>query len=577
MPSSSLRFSKALELHFKNTKPAAPKVCTLYSIESLYNNVDPYWVEHIRTIRFKEDGTEVRQVLYRPTIVNEIVDKISTQLGTRAIDGVFVTGPQGIGKSFSLVNTVIKLESTGKYLVTFFPDSDEWRHAGDVVKDIANSIGIQDITLFPEMNKKWKGEEAEIDFENLIDVISTCLANMNPPKQWVFVFDQINKLFLREKKSSISELTFPSSLITRVMKKGRVISVISASANDEVANVGQHEKFLRYSHCIRMSRDELKLAFEDCLKANNDPEGLLSDTERLTNGVPLYASKFLGKTCAGNEAKFLYSQIGEIIQEWTNLHEKVFPKSAVKWEQISYNMITAYFDLQYKAYSQYDRKHFVVTEDKGKTKISPLFPVVFDAIREHFWSILVHYLDQHTTEIVVICNMEETTGDVLGRLFEFLVIKRSLVNKSTLYLEEGEAITIPNILERFDGKALPDVSSDSVTYVPNRQNFPAIDFLWKVKERIIGVQVHTSTHKDVGAKFEKMCKEAGWIEKKTKEPPNNLYLLYLCHDASVKRKVDVDFSRETPNKMVKVFAKTVDEIEGLNKNPVWWWFTRHKG
>jgi hypothetical protein len=61
-------------------------------------------------------------------------------------------------------------------------------------------------------------------------------------------------------------------------------------------------------------------------------------------------------------------------------------------------------------------------------------------------------------------------------LFEFLVIKKSLAKKSTLYLEEGEAVTIPNILERFDGITLPEASSDSVTYVPIKQNFPAIYF-----------------------------------------------------------------------------------------------------
>jgi hypothetical protein len=67
-----------------------------------------------------------------------------------------------------------------------------------VVRAIAESVSIQDSEIIPEMKKKWIGEAAQIDFENLIDVIAMSLANMNPSKQWVFVFDQINTIFVRE-------------------------------------------------------------------------------------------------------------------------------------------------------------------------------------------------------------------------------------------------------------------------------------------------------------------------------------------------------------------------------------------
>jgi hypothetical protein len=37
-----------------------------------------------------------------------------------------VKGTEGMGKSHTLVNTVLKLQSTGEYLVTFIPDCERW-------------------------------------------------------------------------------------------------------------------------------------------------------------------------------------------------------------------------------------------------------------------------------------------------------------------------------------------------------------------------------------------------------------------------------------------------------------------
>jgi hypothetical protein len=62
-----------------------------------------------------------------------------------------------------------------------------------------------------------------------------------------------------------------------------------------------------------------------------------------------------------------------------------------------------------------------------------------------------------------------------------------------------------------------------------------------------------------------MCIAAGLTEKY----PNNIYLLYLCQDISMKRK-GRDFAQPTRKKRVKVFARTVDEIDGLNANK--WWY-----
>jgi hypothetical protein len=132
----------------------------------------PYWHSHLRGSRLAEQGM-VLPVLYHPKIVKQMLVKIRCHLQGQIPEGVLVTGPQGIGKSCSLINTVIQLESTGNYLVTFLPD---WRKTFNVVKAIADSIGIRDTTLIPEMNSDWSRCTAENNFEKLVDAITNCLA-----------------------------------------------------------------------------------------------------------------------------------------------------------------------------------------------------------------------------------------------------------------------------------------------------------------------------------------------------------------------------------------------------------------
>jgi uncharacterized membrane protein len=161
----------------------------LYEIIDAYRGFAPHWQSQLRSERFGQpDGTDVVPLLYRPDIVHDIHQKIGSILKGKTMKGLLITGPQGIGKSFSLVNTVIHLESTGDYLVTFLPDGDVWQHVVDLVDAIAFSIGTNRHAI-PEMNKAWISEsESFIDLSALIDVITNFLAHMSQPKHWVFVF-----------------------------------------------------------------------------------------------------------------------------------------------------------------------------------------------------------------------------------------------------------------------------------------------------------------------------------------------------------------------------------------------------
>lgn len=70
------------------------------------------------------EGSSEKGILYRPVIVDELVVKVERVLNKDRRSGIMIKGPEGIGKSHSLVNLVRKLQygSNGKYLVTFIQD-----------------------------------------------------------------------------------------------------------------------------------------------------------------------------------------------------------------------------------------------------------------------------------------------------------------------------------------------------------------------------------------------------------------------------------------------------------------------
>jgi hypothetical protein len=96
-------------------------------------------------------------------------------------------------------------------------------------------------------------------------------------------------------------------------------------------------------------------------------------------------------------------------------------------------------------------------------------------------------MDKNVAILVKICKDSETTGDVRGRLFELLVIKSFVLYTASIKLEKTLSLPIP--------QEMPETSNRSAIYVPRSQKFH--DFLWKIETYIIGVQVHTSKHKDV--------------------------------------------------------------------------------
>jgi hypothetical protein len=221
--------------------------------------------------------------------------------------------------------------------------------------------------------------------EELIDAISNCPAEMNPPKQWVFVFDQINTLFTKGnlRVTDIPVLSFPFNTIRTVMRQGWVISVISASANNDAPIAGKLDGFVEYNHSMTMTTEELLLGFTALVDDNGCPnEDLLETTISLTNGVPLYASLFLGERYKCNEENFCSSEIGLIQNAWKDLLENA---SLANTKEICDNAIAAYCAQPSPKYSLYDKNYFYSEYDTNEMMIYPLVPIVTKAIRYKFW------------------------------------------------------------------------------------------------------------------------------------------------------------------------------------------------
>jgi Cdc6-like AAA superfamily ATPase len=240
----------AIGNHFEKYSIATPAEAThIYKISEEFT-ISPqiekiYWKEDVRSDRF--DDTKRKGILYRPEITDKICNEVIQLLDNESSRGLMIKGPHGIGKSHSIVNVVRKLVSSGDFLVTFIPDCAKWKNAQYLVNAICASFGAKYDTLGLTFFKQSK-ETYDQGLPDLIDAISKSLEKLG--KRWVFVFDQINRLFVTNKDTQDS-----------VIRAGQIISVISASANNEVAYKDNHPSFVEHIHKASMSNEELRMVY----------------------------------------------------------------------------------------------------------------------------------------------------------------------------------------------------------------------------------------------------------------------------------------------------------------------------
>ena len=248
--------------------PSVPTLTPNDPTLSAFSPTDSYWIENVQRVRF--DDCESRGILYRPKIVKEMMKVVEDAFKKKRGTGIMIKGPHGIGKSHSLVNLVRNLQynSSCKYLVTFIPDCQQWKDVNDLYTAICRSFG----TSFSALSWKVGSDKDEkiSDLNTFVNAIDLILQRMN--KKWVLVFDQISRLFARpelKKSGDLGTLPFPFSIINGIMKGNRIVSIISASANNEFAYRESHRGFVEYNHPCTMNLAEIKLAFEEVAKRSD--------------------------------------------------------------------------------------------------------------------------------------------------------------------------------------------------------------------------------------------------------------------------------------------------------------------
>ena len=402
---SSVAIRKAVSSFFLRNNIQCPENTEKYIVREAFGTL-PYWAPHVRGSRFED--TIGNGILYRPEIVNAVCNEISQALTSEVRRGVMMKGPQGVGKSHSLVNTVLKLQSTSSYLVTFIPDCAWWNTASNLVSMICASFDSDPESLGFNL---WEEVLPEA-LEKFIDVIDDELAALG--KQWVFVFDQINKLFVKPMNRNAMDaagLAFPFYYIKDVLKPKRITSVISASANNELAYKESHEGFQEYIHRTGMTVNELCLAFGSINETN---AGQVMDT---TGGVPLYSR--------------MYAEDPDNFQEEINssvLHslDRLRELKLHDWRQIQESILSSIFGTKCGA-EKYDKKFLVLevsVADRTHKQYSPLFPAVLAAYRKHLWPEIMQYVDDKELHLLEVCRSPDTTNDTRGRIFEHIVIRR---------------------------------------------------------------------------------------------------------------------------------------------------------
>jgi hypothetical protein len=372
-------------------------------------------------------------------------------------------------------------------------------------------------------------------FNNVVDAIANSLAAKG--KYWVFVYDQINKLFPKTGQSSISGFQFPYSMISKIRKPRRVISILSASANNELAD--NHESFLEYQHPVNMTSDELVKVF--------GARDTKSNAQEFAGGHPYYVRNYLEL----GEKKFLDGIYTDVAQSAGRLQRD----QPFHWASVLEAIVLCVLK-QVRAETFLHDKKFLVPELVGTNYLFiPICPAVLAAYRRYFWDDVMETVAKNEALYLGVCAARGTGNDTRGRLFEALVIQR--IKSRGLRLtgkwgsdEEQDDQIHEGSFSHFQGSMLPELPYvvENTLYIPDSSNFPAIDFFFRTSSTLVAFQVHVSKHKDVGNRLLGMCRVAGWFEKK-------VVLIYLSPTAKAAEYTE-RYTRETKITCMTVNTKT---------------------
>jgi hypothetical protein len=495
---------KALEKKLtRSTIPSVGQEC-MYKIEDMFKGPFGSWQRKMQPEGF--EFSIPNGILYRPAITEELFDKVKAALEKPVEKGVLVQGPHGIGKSHSLVNLVLKLQSTGKYLVTFVPDCDQWGTVTFLFELICDSLGITPHEIgFPDITID-TGPLSRFHLELVIKAVSSELAKQK--KQWVFVFDQINKVFDKDghHADNMSQLRFPFIMIKNVLERGFITTVISASANNEITN-NHADYFDAYIHTMEMTESELLQVF--------GPDIDLDDIKATAGGNPYYVRKYLnGRRGYLNELNYNVNlAMHNLRQGWA-------------WHITLEAIVRCLFQRPIDTVLGYDMKYLVVKEENSTRRYLPVSPAVLGAYRLCLWGEILAYVADNEAMLLRVCADTSTTNDTRGRIFEHLVYQR-IKARGLTFTWNNETVSIgPNDISTFMGHHLPSLESVHHTSakIPDSPDFPAVDFFVRRGNTLVGFQCHVSGGRDrVASTFLKKCLSAGWLGGEI----NEVGLIYL--------------------------------------------------
>jgi hypothetical protein len=495
--------------------------------------------------------------------VSDLLGKVNEAISMGVYSGVVVKGPQGIGKSHSLVNLVLTLQAGANCLVTFVPDCDMWEEdAAFLLQMICASFGTTPKGIAAPEIVPGQKDYFPRQIYTVVDAIATSLATKN--KAWVLIFDQVNKLFPRTGKSSISALPFPYSMISQIRRPQRVISILSASANNQFANT--HESYIEYVHPVHMDDDELVTVF--------GPVAITEEVQRFAGNLPHCVGLFIKE----KEENFLKRVDREIALSAEGI-QKEYP---TRWAGVLEAIVLCVLKQGREKEFPYDKK-FLLPEsaiDSRLVNFSPLFPAVLSSYRSRYWDDVMTHVEQREAAYLDVCVQAEVDNGTRGRLFEAIVLLRIRTHGLSFSGQWGGAHEEIQInggeFKWFSGSKLPtfaDMSGrEGTVYIPESPSFPAIDFFAHKGNTLIAFQVHISKHVDVANTFSGLCRDAKWSQF------NKIVLIYLSPNLKTQKHVQhliregihsSSGTRSTSGVTIHLDSKTCAEFPNVLDNLVW--------
>jgi hypothetical protein len=437
----------AVDFHFARiaNEIHLPLPGSVYAIDDAFGTLATYWKDKVRAARFtpteppptprghgREDDAWMDpnappapkgdranlanhrlHVLYRANPTDDLFERVEESfISWRR---TMVTGPPGIGKSHSIVNLVLKLQASGKYLVTFIPDCSQWHTVDFLLLAICGSLGIDPgpngIGLHaPPLGASWEAWHVDLVMRAITEELDV------NKKKWIFVFDEVTNLFRWDPNSNWSSfkiryLPYPFSLIQHVTRN-LVTSVISASWTHP-SFFFDNQDFADFKHVTQMTDSELNSLFLRvpvvALKKKLDP------IKKLAGGVPHYVKRYIE---LGEPDKFVDAAIKEI-HPWL---QKMMQREWT-WKFQLDSIMRCLLGREATSNTFYDMKYMIRQGESGSRFLKPLFPAVVNAYRRQLLEEIIQHVEREQS-CLRLCRADTTSPDVVGRLFEYLLIQR---------------------------------------------------------------------------------------------------------------------------------------------------------